>query len=129
MAHIASPIDLIADFIPVLRDRHLIIVAVTTSIIIARARSVVIASSLDVIGRPAPINVNGAISVIVARRGPVETNAHKGSGKKGWRANCNSRADGIDTPRHHENIRSAKCCKQKHEKLRFDQREGSHDNK
>jgi hypothetical protein len=38
MAYVASPIDLIPDFSPVLRDRHSIIVAVTTSIIIARAR-------------------------------------------------------------------------------------------
>ena len=58
-----------------------IIVAVTASIIIAGARTVIIASSPDVIGRPAPINVNGAISVIVARRGPVDANAHSGSGK------------------------------------------------
>jgi hypothetical protein len=121
--------SLCPDFIPVLRDRHSIIVAVTTSIIIARARPIIIASSPDVIGRPAPINVNGPISVIVARGGPVDSNAHNGSGKKGWRANCDSRASGIDTPCHHENIQSTKCCEQKHEKLRSEQREGSHDNK
>jgi hypothetical protein len=106
-----------------------IIVAVTASIIIAGARTVIIASSPDVIGRPAPINVNGAISVIVARGGSRRRQRSQLVREVGGRANHDSRSNGIDTPRHCENIQSAKCCQQKHQKLRSNSREGFHDNK